>query len=58
MLKNKFITMNQSFEILVKEKLFKLKVIKAIAEIAEKQNIKVYAVGGFVRDLILDQRKK
>jgi putative nucleotidyltransferase with HDIG domain len=49
--------MNESFEILVKEKLFGLRVIEAISEIAEKQNINAYAVGGFVRDLILDRER-
>ena len=49
--------MNELFEILDKEKLSRLKVLDAISEIAEKQNIKVYAVGGFVRDLILDRER-
>ena len=49
--------MNESFEIIVKEKFSRLKIVKTISEIADKQNIKVYAVGGFVRDLILDRER-
>jgi len=49
--------MNKSFEILIKEKLAQLKIIDSISEIAEKQNIKVYAIGGFVRDLILERER-
>ena len=47
--------MNNKFEQLVKERISSLKIIDVISSVAERDNIKVYAVGGFVRDIILNR---
>ncbi|HEX9251338.1 MAG TPA: CCA tRNA nucleotidyltransferase [Ignavibacteriaceae bacterium] len=47
--------MNQGSEILVKEKISQLEIVNAISSTAERENVKVYAVGGFVRDIILNR---
>jgi len=47
--------MNQESEILVKEKISHLYIIDALSSTAERENVKVYAVGGFVRDIILNR---
>ena len=44
-------------EISFKDKISHLLIIKTISEIAEIENKKVYAVGGFVRDIILDRQR-
>lgn len=49
--------MNQELGTLIKEKLSSLKVINVISAVAERNIIKVYAVGGFVRDLILERER-
>ncbi len=49
--------MNQESKILIKEKLSSLKVINVISAVAERNRIYVYAVGGFVRDLILERER-
>jgi putative nucleotidyltransferase with HDIG domain len=47
--------MNQEIEILIKEKISLLKIIKIISKVAERNNVKVFAVGGFVRDIFLNR---
>lgn len=49
--------MNQELEILIKQKISYLKVIDVISRIAERDNVKVYAVGGFVRDIFLNRER-
>ena len=49
--------MNNKLEILIKEKISDLKILDVISRVAEKDNVGVYAVGGFVRDLILNRER-
>jgi poly(A) polymerase len=49
--------MNKELEILIKDKINDSVIIKAICKIAERDNIKAYVVGGFVRDLILGRER-
>lgn len=49
--------MNSALEILIKDKISRIKIIKIIKETAELMDIEVYAVGGFVRDIILDRAR-
>ena len=39
------------------DKISHLAIIKTISEVAEKENKKTYAVGGFVRDIILNRKR-
>ncbi len=49
--------MNQELESNIKEKISHLKVIDTISKVAELVDVKVYAVGGFVRDIILNRER-
>ncbi len=49
--------MNNELEILIKEKISDLKILDVISRVAEKDKVNVYAVGGFVRDLILNRER-
>ncbi len=49
--------MNKDLEIVIKEKTSTLKIIKVISKIAEQEKINVYAVGGFVRDIVLNRER-
>ncbi len=49
--------MNSTNKILFTDKIFNLRVIKTISEIADAENKKVFAVGGFVRDIILGRER-
>ena len=49
--------MNNKLKILIKEKISDLKILDVISRVAEKDNVGVYAVGGFVRDLILNRER-
>jgi len=49
--------MNSKLEILIKEKISDLKILDVISRVAEKDKVDVYAVGGFVRDLILNRER-
>jgi len=49
--------MNQELELNIKEKISHLKVIDTISKVAELVDVKVYAVGGFVRDIILNRER-
>lgn len=49
--------MNNELEILIKEKISDLKILDVISRVAELDKISVYAVGGFVRDLILNRER-
>jgi tRNA nucleotidyltransferase/poly(A) polymerase len=49
--------MNKELEILIKQKVTELEIVKVIYNIANRENIEVYAVGGFVRDIILDRER-
>lgn len=49
--------MNQEIENLIREKIADLKIIDVISRVAESDNVKVYAVGGFVRDIILNRER-
>ena len=49
--------MNQELELNIKKKISQLKVIDAISKIAERDEVNVYAVGGFVRDIILNRER-
>ncbi len=49
--------MNLDFEILVKEKIYSIKILKVISNVADKEKTDVYAVGGFVRDIILNRER-
>lgn len=49
--------MNQEIEKLILEKISALEIINVISQTAEEKNIKVYAVGGFVRDIILNRER-
>ena len=44
-------------KILFTDKISNLRVIKAITQIADSENLKVFAVGGFVRDIILGRER-
>ncbi|MFZ1281396.1 MAG: tRNA nucleotidyltransferase, partial [Ignavibacteriaceae bacterium] len=44
-------------KILFTDKISNIRVIKAITQVADSENLKVFAVGGFVRDLILGREK-
>ena len=35
-----------------------ISIINLISEVAEKENLEIYLVGGFVRDLILERKSK
>ena len=35
-----------------------ISVINLISDVAEKENVEIYLVGGFVRDLILERKSK
>ncbi len=47
--------MNYEFEILITEKISSIKIVDIISKVAERDRVEVYAVGGFVRDLILNR---
>ena len=49
--------MKNELEILIKEKISDLKILDVISRVAEKDKVNVYAVGGFVRDLILNRER-
>jgi len=49
--------MNQELELNIKEKISHLKIIDTISKVAELVDVKVYAVGGFVRDIILNRER-
>jgi tRNA nucleotidyltransferase/poly(A) polymerase len=49
--------MNQAIENLIREKIAELKIIDVISRVAESDNTKVYAVGGFVRDIFLNRER-
>jgi len=49
--------MNQELELNIKEKISHLKVIDTISKVSELVDVKVYAVGGFVRDIILNRER-
>ncbi len=49
--------MKQKIEKLILEKISTLEIINVISHTAEEKNIKVYAVGGFVRDIILNRER-
>ena len=49
--------MNQELELNIKEKISHLKVIDTISKVAELVDVEVYAVGGFVRDIILNRER-
>ena len=49
--------MNDELEILIKEKIFDLKIFDVISKVAVRDKVSVYAVGGFVRDLILNRER-
>ncbi|MBK7629620.1 MAG: HD domain-containing protein [Ignavibacteriales bacterium] len=49
--------MNKELEILIKQKVTELEIMKTIYNIANRENIEVYAVGGFVRDIILNRER-
>ncbi|MEO8231603.1 MAG: CCA tRNA nucleotidyltransferase [Ignavibacteriota bacterium] len=49
--------MNKHLEILIKEKISFLKIIEVISKIAEQEKTYVYAVGGFVRDIVLNRER-
>ena len=49
--------MNQELELNIKEKISHLKVIDTISKVAELVDVNVYAVGGFVRDIILNRER-
>jgi tRNA nucleotidyltransferase/poly(A) polymerase len=49
--------MNQKIDKLILEKISTLEIINVISHTAEEKNIKVYAVGGFVRDIILNRER-
>lgn len=49
--------MNQELELYIKEKISHLKVIDTISKVAELVDVEVYAVGGFVRDIILNRER-
>ena len=49
--------MNNELEILIKEKISDLKILDVISRVAERDKVSVYAVGGFVRDLILNRER-
>jgi len=49
--------MNSKLEILIKAKISDLKILDVISRVAEKDKVDVYAVGGFVRDLILNRER-
>jgi tRNA nucleotidyltransferase/poly(A) polymerase len=49
--------MNQELELNIKEKISHLRVFDTISKVAELVDVKVYAVGGFVRDIILNREK-
>ncbi len=49
--------MNQELELYIKENISHLKVINTISKVAELVDVKVYAVGGFVRDIILNRER-
>jgi tRNA nucleotidyltransferase/poly(A) polymerase len=49
--------MNNEVEILIKEKISDLKILDVISRIAKRDKLSVYAVGGFVRDLILNRER-
>ena len=51
------VKMNHNLEILIKQKVSHLKVVDIISQIAERDKVKVYAVGGFVRDVILNRER-
>ena len=35
-----------------------ISVVNLISDVAEKENVEIYLVGGFVRDLILERKSK
>ncbi len=49
--------MNKELELNIKEKISHLRVIDNISKVAELFDVKVYAVGGFVRDIILNRER-
>lgn len=49
--------MNQELELNIKGKISHLKVIDTISKVAELVDVEVYAVGGFVRDIILNRER-
>ena len=49
--------MSKDLEILIKEKISSLKIIEVISKIAEQEKIEVYAVGGYVRDIVLNRER-
>ena len=49
--------MNHAIKKLILEKISTLEIINVISHTAEEKNIKVYAVGGFVRDIILNRER-
>ena len=49
--------MDQETEILVRQKISQLTIVNVISEVAERYGIKVFAVGGFVRDIILGRER-
>jgi tRNA nucleotidyltransferase/poly(A) polymerase len=49
--------MNDELKILIKEKISSHKIIDIISKVAERDNLEVYAVGGFVRDIILNRER-
>lgn len=49
--------MNKDLEIVIKEKISSLKIIEMISKIAEQEKTDVYAVGGFVRDIVLNRER-
>lgn len=51
------VKMNHNLEILIKQKVSHLKVVDVISQIAERDKVQVYAVGGFVRDVILNRER-
>lgn len=51
------VKMNHNLEILIKQKVSHLKVVDVISQIAERDKVQVYAVGGFVRDIILNRER-
>lgn len=49
--------MSKDLEILIKEKISSLKIIEVISKIAEQEKNEVYAVGGYVRDIVLNRER-
>lgn len=49
--------MKSELEILIEKKISRIKIIRFISDTALDEHVDVYAVGGFVRDIILDRER-